>query len=108
MLPNKERFLLQESAEKNILKYVVNISPLLDNVLHSHDLRIYGFEYTSNLSRIPRVYPCKFFLASVNFYRFNAQNWHFRQIVSEKVAFLAVQDSSIGDIVTQSLIKTDF
>ena len=32
---------------------------------------------TSNLSRIPRVYLCKFFLAGVNFYRFNAKNWHF-------------------------------
>ena len=29
---------------------------------------------------------CKFFLASVNFYRFNAKNWHFRQILREKVA----------------------
>ena len=31
--------------------------------------------------------PCKFFLAGVNFYRFNAKNWHFRQILREKVAF---------------------
>ena len=30
---------------------------------------------------------CKFFLAGVNFYRFNAKNWHFRQILCEKVAF---------------------
>ena len=30
---------------------------------------------------------CKFFLAGVNFYRFNAKNWHFRQILREKVAF---------------------
>ena len=30
---------------------------------------------------------CKFFLAGVNFYRFNAKNWHFRQILPEKVAF---------------------
>ena len=29
------------------------------------------------LSRVPLVYPCKFFLAGVNFYRFNAKNWHF-------------------------------
>ena len=28
-----------------------------------------------------------FFLAGVNFYRFNAKNWHFRQILREKVAF---------------------
>ena len=44
-------------------------------------------DHTSNLSRIPRVYPCKFFLVGVNFYRFNAKNWHFRQILREKVAF---------------------
>ena len=31
--------------------------------------------------------PCKFFLDGVNFYRFNAKNWHFRQILREKVAF---------------------
>ena len=43
--------------------------------------------HTSNLSREPRVYPCQFFLAGVNFYRFNAKNWHFRQILREKVAF---------------------
>ena len=28
-----------------------------------------------------------FFLTGVNFYRFNAKNWHFRQILCEKVAF---------------------
>ena len=43
--------------------------------------------HTSYLSRAPRVYSCKFFLAGVNFYRFNAKNWHFRQILCEKVAF---------------------
>ena len=51
------------------------------------DVTIVVTIHTSNLSRIPRVYPCKFFLAGVNFYRFNAKNWHFRQILSEKVAF---------------------
>ena len=44
-------------------------------------------EHTSYMSREPRVYPCKFFLAGINFYRFNAKNWHFRQILREKVAF---------------------
>ena len=43
--------------------------------------------HTWYLSRIPRIYPCKFFLAGVNFYRFNAKNWHFRQILREKMAF---------------------
>ena len=34
-------------------------------------------DHTSYLSQIPRIYPCKFFLAGVNFYRFNAKNWQF-------------------------------
>ena len=55
------------------------------------DLQFYGIDngvyHTWYLSRIPRIYPCKFFLAHVNFYRFNAKNWHFRQILREKVAF---------------------
>ena len=48
---------------------------------------IYFMIIYSNLSRKPREYPCKFFLAGVNFYTFNAKNWHFRQILSEKVVF---------------------
>ena len=43
--------------------------------------------HTWYLLREPREYLCKFFLAGVNFYRFNAKNWHFRQILREKVAF---------------------
>ena len=51
-------------------------------------LKVYPHhEHTSYLSREPRVYPCKFFLAGVNFYRFNAKNWPFWQILREKVAF---------------------
>ena len=41
-------------------------------------------EHTSYLSREPWVYPCKFFLAGVNSYRFNAKNWHFWKILREK------------------------
>ena len=33
--------------------------------------------HTSYLSRTPRIYSCKFFLAGVNFYRFNAKNLQF-------------------------------
>ena len=47
-------------------------------------------QHTSYLSREPRVYPCKFFLAGVNFYRFNAKSWHFQQIQREKLAFFGV------------------
>merc|ERR1712016_289713 len=46
--------------------------------------------HTSYLSRIPWIYPCKFFLAGVNFYRFSAKNWHFLQILLGKVAFFGV------------------
>ena len=42
------------------------------------------------------VYSCKFFLAGVNFYRFNAKNWHFRQILREKVAFFTDLTRKIG------------
>ena len=47
-------------------------------------------QHTSYLSRTPRIYSCNFFLAGVNFYRFNAKNWHCRQILREKVAFFGI------------------
>ena len=50
-----------------------------------------GGIHTWYLLREPRVYPCKFFLVGVNLYRFNAKNWHFRQILREKVAFFFLQ-----------------
>ena len=40
--------------------------------------------------------PCNFFLAGVNFYRFNAKNWYFRQILREKVAFFYRFNAKIG------------
>ena len=40
--------------------------------------------------------PCKFFLAGVNFYRFNAKNWHFWQILRKKVAFFTDLTRKIG------------
>ena len=52
--------------------------------------------HTCNLSREPRVYLYKFFLAGVNFYRFNAKNWHFRQILRKKVAFFTDLMRKIG------------
>ena len=53
-------------------------------------------KHTSYLSLEPRVYPCKFFLAGVNFYRFNAKNWHFWQILHQKVAFFTDLTQKIG------------
>ena len=50
-------------------------------------LRHTSLDHTSYLSRAYERGSCKFFLAGVNFYRFNAKNWHFRQILREKVAF---------------------
>ena len=49
-------------------------------------------KHTSNLSRIPRVYPCKFFLAGVNFYRFKAYSTDF----TRKVAFFTDLTRKIG------------
>ena len=43
--------------------------------------------HTWYLSRAYERGSCKFFLAGVNFYRFNAKNWHFRQILREKWRF---------------------
>ena len=45
-------------------------------------------QHTSYLSRTPRIYLCKFFLASVNFYRFNAKNWQFTvyfAVITQKI-----------------------
>ena len=52
--------------------------------------------HTWYLLREPRVYPCKLFLAGVNFYRFNAKNWHFRQILREKWRFFTDLTRKIG------------
>ena len=55
--------------------------------------------YCGHTSYLPRTHgrcPCKFFLDGVNFYRFNAKNWHFRQILREKVAFFTDLTRKIG------------
>ena len=49
-------------------------------------------EHTSYLSRTPRIYSCKFFLAGVNFYRFNAKNWQF-------TVYFAVITQKIGNLL---------
>ena len=48
--------------------------------------------HTWYLSRIPRIYPCKFLLAGVNFYRFNAKNWQF-------TVYFAVITQRIGNFL---------
>ena len=53
-------------------------------------------KHTWYLSRAHERGSCKFFLAGVNFYRFNAKNWHFRQILREKVAFFTDLTRKIG------------
>ena len=74
------------------------INPSVREAVYSHssstctyhdffNCRNWWWAHTSYLSRAPRVYPCKFFLAGGNFYRFNAKNWHFRQVSRKKVVF---------------------
>ena len=50
--------------------------------------------HTSYLSRTPRIYSCKFFLAGVIFYRFNAKNWQFTVyfgVITQKIGnFLCI------------------
>ena len=59
-------------------------------VLHLYDETV-GVEWIENhtwyLSQTPQTCLCKKILHGVNVYRFNAKNWHFRQILREKVAF---------------------
>ena len=62
-------------------------SPFPAPHMYTLNIPFSGPSHTWYLSRIPRIYPCKKFLAGVNFYRFNAKNWHFRQILREKVGF---------------------
>ena len=50
------------------------------------------YSHTSYLSRKPREFSCKFFLASVNFYRFNAKNWQF-------TVYFAVITQKIGNLL---------
>ena len=49
-------------------------------------------QHTWYLSREPREYPCEFFLAGVNFYRFNLKNWQF-------TVYFAVMTQKIGNFL---------
>ena len=49
---------------------------LLDNAM-GYETECDAIWHTSYLSREPRVYSCKFFLAGVNYYRFNAKKLAF-------------------------------
>ena len=52
--------------------------------------------------------PSKFFLAGVNFYRFNAKNWYFRQILRKKVAFFTDSTRKIGVFQCKNLFSKNF
>ena len=52
----------------------------------------WGQGHTSYLSRKPREFSCKFFLAGVNFFRFNAKIWHF-------TVYFAVITQKIGNLL---------
>ena len=54
--------------------------------------RVWHCRHTSYLSQTPRIYSCKFFLAGVNFYRFNAKNWQF-------TVYFAVITQKIGNLL---------
>ena len=50
-------------------------------------------DHTSYLSRKPREFSCNFFLAGVNFYRFNAKHWQFTvyfAVITQKRAIYCV------------------
>ena len=49
-------------------------------------------EHTWYLSRTPRTCSCNFFLAGVNFYRFNAKNW-------QLTVYFAVITKTIGNFL---------
>ena len=49
----------------------------IENIIWYKALQCCIENHTSYLSRAPRAYPCKFFVAGVNFYKFNTENWQF-------------------------------
>ena len=51
-----------------------------------------GGDHTSYLSRTPRIYSCKYFLAGVIFFRFNAKIWQF-------TVYFAVITQKIGNLL---------
>ena len=52
--------------------------------------------HTWYLLQTPQTCLCKKKLPGVNFYRFNAKNWHFWQILRKKVAFFTDLTRKIG------------
>ena len=80
----KVKFNLKRVSNPLILCHgIVTILVLVVNVFEE-DTTI---NHTWYLSQTPQTCLCKKKLPGVNFYRFNAKNWHFRQILREKVAF---------------------
>ena len=72
--------------------HVGEFNVLNDDNIFIGCVQICGCAHTPNLSREPREYPCKFFLATVNFYRFNAKNWQF-------TVYFAVITQKIGNLL---------
>ena len=63
-----------------------------DNDGDDCDLTPMMINHTSYLSRTPRIFSCKFFLAGVIFYKFNAKNWQF-------TVYFAVITQKIGNFL---------
>ena len=74
-------------------KCLENSCPLLHITIQCKRT-MYTTVHTSYLSRAHERCSCKFFLAGVNFYRFNAKNWQFNvyfAVITQKIgSFLCI------------------
>ena len=65
--------------------------------------------HTWYLSRTPRTYSCKIFLAGVNFYRFNAKNWQFTVyfvVITQKIGnFLCILSKNFARVKNMTNIR---
>ena len=85
----------QDMAMQLLIKrFQANICPLCVSDIRISAWFLCGLmlNHTSYLSRKPREFSWKFFLAGVNFYRFNAKNWQF-------TVYFAVITQKIGNFL---------
>ena len=82
LLPFAATWVIQQARESHICFWLpppwtsVLFQLFSSKHLEFKEKKVY-FMHTWYLSRTPRIYSCKFFLAGVNFYRFYAKNWQF-------------------------------
>ena len=70
----------------------VSLKPIIQSKTVENNGKASKPEHTSYLSRAYERGSCKFFLAGVNFYRFNAKNWQF-------TVYFAVITQKIGNLL---------